>query len=287
MKQDQIEILNQIEILKWWHSGRNYQHGVMLLARHSKNKNKVLVNTLMLPGKEKSDYYVGKLHYELPKSVGLNWKQMPKLEDKYLKEVKEKTQQAPSPNPSKERKEKVGAQEEKRVPLVSDTPLDQYPVIIRKIKYQYSDLYKQRSVKHKAMREVAQDNQEGSVAKRATLLGQIKKISGEMDHLYRFIEEYEKNGTLPPEEIVWPPEPKMKSNELPDDTTELRKLKKNLQSANTKDRNRLLYQQRTQLERERPMPKGPKRTKIEHRIKKREEEIERIDVKIIELENAG
>ena len=273
----------QLEVIKWWHSGRNFQHGVMLLARFCKNK--VLVHTLMKPGKENFEPAVKKLQYELPKSVGLDWLKIPQLEDKELKkpkDSKEKTQSTPLQKKTVEKN-----QQEKHVPLVSDKPLDQYPVIIRRIKYQYSDLYKQRSVKHKALREVAPDNQEGNVEIRATLLGQIKKISGDMDHLYRFIEEYEKNGTLPAEEIVWPPAPMQKSNELPEDAAELRKLKKNLQSSNTKDRNRLLYQQRTQLERERPMPKGPKRTKIEYRIKKREEEIERIDVKIIELENAG
>lgn len=276
----------QLEIVKWWHSGKSFQMGIMLLAKYCKNK--VLVHTLMKPGKEKFPPAVSKLHYELPKSVGLDWMKMPKLavEKKTQTKEEKKSQPAIPPAPQKV-KEKIILQEEQHVPLVSDKPLDQYPKIIRRIKYQYADLYKQRSAKHKAMREVSEDNQEGSIARRSELMGQIKKISGEMEHLYRFIDEYEKNGTLPPEEIVWPQAPMQKSNELPDNATELRKQKKNLQTANTKDRNRLLFQQRTQMERERPMPKGPKRTKIEYRIKKREEEIERIDVKIIEMENAG
>ena len=269
----------QLEIVKWWQSGCDYQMGVMLLAKHCKNK--VLVHTLMKPGKEKFEPAVKKLRYELPKSVGLDWLKMPVHEGKKEEQSAPVKPAAPGGGLSENNRG-----EEKRAPLVSDKPLDQYPAIIRRIKYQYSDLYKQRSVKHKTMREVAEANSEHNIAKRAGLLADIKRISGEMDHLYRFIEEYEKNGTLPSEEIVWPPAPKRVSADLPVDVVQLRKLKKNLQTANTKDRNRLLYQQRTQSGNEKPMPKGPKRTKIEYRIKARETEILGIDTKIVKLENA-
>src|SRR6056297_845994 len=63
---------NQKDVVKWWHSGRDYQQGVMLYARLGKNK--MLMHTFM---KKHERFGRRKLEYELPKSVGLDWKRMP------------------------------------------------------------------------------------------------------------------------------------------------------------------------------------------------------------------
>ncbi len=260
---------NQHQVIQWWNSGRSFHEGLVLLSKFSKNK--VLLHTLSKPGKEKLPAMHTKLLYELPKSVGIDWKNLPRAVQPTAENPAEKqASEPPVPQPS----------------YALQDDLDQYPHIIRKIKYQYSDLYKQRSLKHKDMRTIPHVNTEGNVLKRAALLGRIKELSARMDHLHRFIKDYETSGTIPPEEIVWPAEPKLKAAQLPDDAAELRKMKKNYQSANSRDNNLLMYQIKTKAENIMPMPKGPKRTKIEYRIKQRNRVIEQIDNKIIQMEHA-
>jgi hypothetical protein len=65
----------------------------------------------------------------------------------------------------------------------------------------------------------------------------------------------------------------------------LKRKKKNLQTANTKDNNLLLYQNKSKLDSKHPMPEGPKRTKIETRIKNRKLQINDIETQLSELEN--
>lgn len=260
---------NQNQVIQWWNKGRNFHEGLVLLSKFSKNK--VLLHTLSKPGKDRLPAMHTKLLYELPKSVGLDWKNLPLNVEPAVENSLEKPASEPLvPAPS----------------YASQDELDQYPNIIRKIKYQYADLYKQRSILHREMRSIPHENTEGNVLKRAGLLGRIKDLSARMDHLQRFIKDYESSGTIPPEEIVWPAEPKLQAARLPDNAAGLRKMKKNYQSANSRDNNLLMYQAKTKVENSLPMPKGPKRTKIEHRIKQRNRVIEQIDNKIIQMEHA-
>ena len=67
---------NQLEVVKWWHLSRDYKMGVALLARFCRNK--VLINTLL---KKTERYGRGKLEYQLPKAVKLNFRKMPELPD--------------------------------------------------------------------------------------------------------------------------------------------------------------------------------------------------------------
>lgn len=275
---------NQIEVLQWWHGGRDYQQGVMLLSKYSKNK--VLVHTLLKPGKERFGG-MAKLEYELPKAVGLNRDKMPGLPEG-LKKISNNEQPITNLQNQKPHIETGTLNSEQETlnfePTILGNPLDQYPKIIRRIKYEYAEKYKQRSILHKQMREVAPDNSAENCKTRAGLLLAIKALSGEMDFLHEFINEYVKSGKLPKEVTVWPAAKEEKPAELPADIEELKKLKKNLQTSNSKARNSILYQQKTKLEKERPMPTGPKRKRIEMRIAEREKEILRIDEMIFELE---
>ena len=137
---------------------------------------------------------------------------------------------------------------------------------------------------HKQMREVPAANTDDNCAKRSSLLAEIKALSAQMDFLHEFINEYEKTGKLPIEEQVWPKPKEKKPVELPTDINELKKMKKNLQTANTKHRNMLLYGQNTKANKEHPMPDGPKRQRIEMQINERIRRIEEIEKKIFEEE---
>jgi len=271
---------NQIDVLQWWYNDRDYQQGVMMLGRYGKNQ--VLAASLNKPGKEK---FGGrrKLEYELPKAVGLNWVKMPALPEGI----------AITPNPGIQHNNNVLANEPtedqirsadmKHVPLLTDKPIDQYPKVIRRLKYEYSNYYTERSIKHKKMLAVPEENSVKNMTERAQLLADIHRISATMDRLYGFINDYIKNNVLPKAEDIWPETKPEKKYELPDGIEELKKLKKNLQTNNTKDRNRLLYQSRSKTAKENPMAPGPKRLKYEQNINKRDKEILAIDTKIVEL----
>lgn len=288
-----------MEVLSWWYGSRDFFTGTMLYGRYGRNA--VLKATLNKPGKEKS--MSGKLQYELCKAVGLNWKKMPSLPDDaeiliapgagLVKKATGKVFDTDflSSLPQTPKTEKVKGADlpvepyshDKFVPIISDSTLSQYPKVIRRLKMEYQENYQVRSMLHKKMtKDIPDNNAIENVTKRKELLVEIHTKSARMEYLYRFIKKYEDYKVVPLEEEVWPRE---KTVDLPDDIEELKRLKKNLQTNNSKDSNLLLYQQKTKAEKENPMPVGPKRTRIELRIKKKEKEILAIDNKIVELEN--
>jgi hypothetical protein len=114
---------------------------------------------------------------------------------------------------------------------------------------------------------------------RSNLFQKISKISAEMELIHHFTQQYEKDGTIPEEKEIWPVK---KEKPLPKDHAELKKIKKNLQSSNSKDNNRLNYQDTKKHEKLNPIPPGPKRQKIEKRIKSRLSEIQEIEQKLID-----
>jgi hypothetical protein len=265
----------QIDVLQWWYGTRDYQSGVMLYGRYGKNK--TLGNTFNKPGKEK--VLSGKLHYELCKSAGFNWKRMPLLPDGIVPKTINVLAQPTlivSDLPA------APSDPGKRIPIITDVILLQYPKVIRRLKMEYQEAYQERSILHRKMSEVPEANTTSNQQTRADYLSEIKSLSLRMDYLYAFIANYENKKVVPLEEEVWPTNT---GNVLPDDIASLKKIKKNLQSNNTKDNNLLLFQQKTKADKEKQMQPGPRRKRIELRIKKREADIEVIDLKILELEN--
>jgi hypothetical protein len=308
---------NQKDVVKWWHSGRDYQQGVMLYARLGKNK--MLMHTFI---KKHERYGRRKLEYELTKSVGLDWKRMPgaskekgaevhsktgsetitkTLAGKPAKSTVKTTVKAPVKQSVKASAQSSGGRSDSKTgkqdaglkkitdgsktieAKTSGEPEKQYPKVIRRLKYEYSDLFNKRSLLHKRMRNIPAENSQQNMNSRAVLLRDIRDITGRLEFLYAFIDDYENRGVVPVSEEIWPAK---EENQLSDDPQELKRIKKNLQSANTKDRNQLQYQQKSRSKKEKPMPEGPKRRRIEFRIKNREAQIEKIDQKLVDLENA-
>jgi len=271
----------QLEVLSWWYGQRDYSIGLQLLSRYCKNK--LLVQHFSKPGKEKFLIHVNKLHYEVTKAVNLNWQQMPQLPDDLTMppanspaDTSPEKQQEEEKNPPADR-----SFPPRKAPVAND--FDQYPKVIRRLKYESSELYNQRSILHTQLRSLP-NNDEPSVAARKVLLEQIKAISAKLNLYYAFISEYEKTGVVPDEETVWS-KPKASVPETPKTVAELKKEKWSLYRENNKDRCKLLYQQRTKAEKENPMPAGPKRDAIMQRIKSRDLKMAEIDVQLKSLEN--
>ena len=272
----------QEEIKSWLDGERNYSAGVALLQRYGKNK--VLATGLAKAGKEKFEQNHKKLAYELGKLVGSkelvvgSWQQHETRNLQTVTHARMNQSGGRNPQPGTLNPE-PGTDD--FVPNVNSKPIDQYPPIIRRVKYEYAELFKKRSISHRKMAEIPEENSEANKQARAAHLAETKAISKRLELLYQHLQAYEVTGTIPNENELWP---KQNDPQPPDDNiARLRTVKKNLQTSNGKDRNLLEYQQEKKGKKPAPMPDGPKRKKIEERIKEREKQIAVIDDKLFEL----
>ena len=298
-------------VIKWWNTSRDYNTGVMLLARFCRNK--TLVHTL---GKKTEQFGRKKLEYELTKAVRLNHLKMPELPPETIEETstatanvtetatetetatvtvtETETEPATAPEPETETETETAPVTaiaietaiapifEKMVPLVSAQPIGQYPKVIRRLKHEYAELYKTRGIKHKEMTAVPDVNSADNNKLRADYLQDIKDASVRMDFLYVHIKAYESKNIIPAEDIIWP---KPKTDELLTATApDLSKRRQTLLNANYKDKNLLRFQQIKKADNESPLPDGPKRERIKLRMQKRLHEINRIENQLVEIE---
>lgn len=173
---------------------------------------------------------------------------------------------------------------------------NQHPLVIRKIIYEFSDCYKSRSVLHKQLGELPEDNAGATVQKRKVIVQSIAALSARMKVLYELRKRYDESGVLPTQEELEgyhdAEEDQNKEDDsgeepvqLPDNPDELKKLRKNEATKLTRARNMLLYQAETKPKPlvENPMPDCPKRIKMEKKVAYLEELIKRIDYKIAQL----
>jgi hypothetical protein len=274
----------QLEVIGWWYGRRDYRTGIELLSRYCKNN--TIIITLSKQGKENFPASVKKLNYEVTKAVQLNWLHMP--DDISGPEQTGEKSLADTPHREKHEDKKNNpadtsfpSEQEKKI---DDT--NQYPRVIRKLKYEYSNLYNKKSGLHAEMRLVEQTNTDKNNELRSQLLSEIKSISKQLEFYFGFLDNYEKTNIVPDEAEIWPP-PKEQAPEEPKTLPELKKLMWSLRRETAKDGFRLLYQQRTKADKENPMPKGSKRDAIEQRMKHREQKLTEIMTLLNQLENAG
>jgi len=128
-----------------------------------------------------------------------------------------------------------------------------------------------------------QGNSQALKSKRAEIFDMVKAFTVRLEYLFKVRQQFEQNGELPLEDEVWPKPQELQETTLSDDPEELRKMKKNQQTANTKDQNMLDYQTMVKGDEKKTMPSGPKRTRIENRIKGRLKFIQEIDLKLVSL----
>ena len=286
----------QQEVLAWIEGGCDYDSGAMLYARIGKNQSL----KKLFPGRKFR--YSGKLLAELCKSVGINKNNLhpitPVVETKKAVFVKPKPNQPAAeppkpfngkmvpmvPKPAKVETTPPPASPEPDVELpetLGVTNVAEYPAVMRRVIMEYADTFQERSQCQRIMSEMPESNAEKVKAKRKELFDLVKKHTGRLEQLYEARQKYEADGTLPNEELLWPKPPKKVETHLPDTADDLKKMKKNLQSANTKDQNMLDYQTEKKGQFKNPMPAGSKRMKLENRIKGRVKLIEAIDFKLV------
>ena len=268
-------------VLQWIESGCDYLQGTMLYGQFGKN---IFLRTDFHSKQRK---YATKIIYELCKSVGLDYAQLQK--DNLIPIINESSpMQTPLSEPI--HKVVIPADPPLEMPALGDMPealtstnIAEYPAIIRGIIAEYAETFQERSKTHRILTEMPQGNSQALKTKRAEIFDLVKSFTIRLEYLFKIRQQFELNGELPTEDEVWPKPKELPETTLSDDPEELRKMKKNQQTANTKDQNMLDYQTMIKGDEKKTMPSGPKRTRIENRIKGRLKFIQEIDLKLVSL----
>lgn len=280
---------NSDKVITWIQSGMDYNKGLELLVEISGKKQFIS----QLDGAERS--LAPKLAYEICKASGLadvrTWKQ-------FIHRVKQESNpdQAkllnsnhsdPSPKEgiafhvektmSNDKEEQEGSSDEAQESL-PENPLKQYPTVMRRVIYEYAAAFQERSKLHSVMAEMPESNADSVCAARTELFDVIKSLSARLEQFYEVKTLFENVGTLPDPELLFPSQPTPQEEDYNSlDQEELKKRKKYLQNGNSKDQSLLDYQSKEHGTAKCPMPQGPKRMKIEYRIRQRVQQILQID----------
>jgi hypothetical protein len=252
----------QEKVNKWLEQGCDYNEGVNLLASLPTYKQLVKI----ISGRPHR--YTDKLRYELLKVAGLNT-MMP---NHVAESVKVQSAEVYNPVSSHALQNKKPVNK------------DHLPPEVEHVIKLHADAYKTRAILHDALAGLPSGNTKELVLKRKAHSDQIADCSLVIDIMYKAKEDYYTNGTIP--DIKRLTELYTKNNDvpvLPDNIEDLKEMKKKVQSLISKDQFFLDYQQPNKGKNLNPMPKGPKRTKIELRLKNRLESLEAIEIKLKEL----
>ena len=279
---------NSDKVITWIQSGMHYNMGIELLVEISGKKQFVS----LFSGPERNQ--APKLAYEICKASGLadvrTWKQ-------FIHRVKHESnpEQAKLPNSNHldpAPKRGIALHQVKAISnhqdqegtfdatqeAMPENPLKQYPTVMRRVIYEYAAVFQERSKLHSVMAEMPESNSDSVCAARAELFDVIKSLSARLEQFYEAKTLFENEGTLPDPELLFPSQPTPQEEDYNSlDQEELKKRKKYLQNGNSKDQSLLDYQSKEHGTAKCPMPQGPKRLKIEYRIRQRVQQILQID----------
>lgn len=157
----------------------------------------------------------------------------------------------------------------------------------------YADLYKQRARAFNQLKQVGEKNDDASCILRQQLTEQIESCTDQMEAIYPFYEKFKASGEQPSDDDIQQLEEKSQAAakntetdaEEPSkdlsimDKDELTKEQYNIAKRIARTKNKILYQSENRLDKENPLPEGsPKRIKLEKRLERLEQELERVKV---------
>ncbi len=261
------------EVLNWIAGGCNYQDGVTLYLQYGKN------SFLKRVFQSHQSHNSTKLAVELCTSVGLNYFEIKKIKKMPVLVAPEKTIHTTIKSSHNEFSISENYDPAKEQDFLDPAPVE-YPAIIRRVILEYAETFQERSRTHKIMADMPEGNSQSLKIKRAELFTIVKQLTVRLESLYNIQEVYKRTGFIPSKDEIWPTPKQKAKTELPDDIGILKKMKKNQQSSLTKDHSLLDFQSEKHGTIKRPMPNGPKRIKIENRIKGRLKMIDAIDCKL-------
>lgn len=234
---------DQLAINTWLHSSRNYDEGLKLLAKHSRNP----AIGRMFEGREHR--YANKLAYEISKlllaSGSLEKPSMPKP-------VKPVALIKPIPS---------------AIDLQDALAADPYlPAILVRVIAEFSSKYKNRSMAHYALKAIAPDNRPESVEYRRIIVGKIGEYTDRMDELHVAHQNWMHQNIIPDELRLYPPKLRTIPKPDPSNPADLLRARMNLMKSLNKDQNMLAFGSISKQPVANEMRDGPKKTELKKRI---------------------
>lgn len=260
---------------------RNYDEGVSILVQSGYKKN--VADKLQKHGEQ--PWTVEKLHYCLREMIQMYYNpDDPKFSDgDDIDIINAESKKTISPDDAETVVKE--SNDKKKV--------DTMPQIVQVLIRSFSDAYKKRDIIHRKMSQLPETNDEKTVELRAQYSREIDSLSELMDRLYQFKNAYDKDGKLPDKNDVdkiliaaKPIDIKVESSE--DKITSMNKIQlqtrhHSLVNQIRRKNNLLLYQSKSKLEKENPMPECPKKVKTESQITKLKDELQKIDYALAKI----
>ncbi len=242
------------DIEKWLNGERDYEEGVTLFARHSRNKHlaRMFVNGA-------SQFHHEKLVYELTKIKGTT---------AAVKNTPKTAIKAP-------KRSKTGAK--------STNANEELPAAILAAKKEIVHLYNTIDQEHNRLYDLGTSNDEKTVAKRKRILQKRLPLIARCEELYELKEEYFRTEGATQKEVLDRITEMLKESIPQEQPTnnddgqlanrvaslsdlQLIKRQKQLASSITKTQNMIQYQSITKLEEAAPLPEGPKRDQLTNKL---------------------
>ncbi|TSA33871.1 MAG: hypothetical protein D4R64_13175 [Porphyromonadaceae bacterium] len=243
-------------IISWLNSGRDYNAGVALFEKYSRNQ----ALKRIFPNKEAR--FAFKLAYELEKLIPSN--------------RKPEQPEPAAPKPSGLKPVTTGSA---YLDAINDDDPN-LPKVIRQIISEYSTVYNQRSILHNSLKKIAPDNRPDNVESRRIIVEQISELSDRMEELYEAHQLWIKEKTLPDDNRLFPVKKLAPIQTEVDAISDLVKRRMNLMKSLSKDNNLLAFGSTTKLPTVNEMRDGPKRNALEKRILKKKTEIATLSAQI-------
>jgi hypothetical protein len=289
----------KLKVVAWIKSGMNYNDGVNLLIELTNKQS----YSAMFMGREPS--MKNKLPYEICKASQLadftDWKV-------FIQKIKNASPSAAtqfiSPQEKKLAQHYSRSFDASKVELSVSIPnspdeiddsknAESYPPVIQRVILETASLFQKRRALHLQMCQLPENNSTSVILLRADLFASIKSISERLKVLYDARQSFTEKNIIPDERVLFEsvavPENNLKSKvQKLDaistlDVADLKKMKKNLQTLNSKDQSVLDFQSPNHKGQKMPLPNGPKRSKLETRISDRIKLIEEIEIQILHL----
>ena len=289
----------KLKVVAWIKSGMDYNDGVNLLIELTNKQS----YSAMFIGREPT--MKNKLPYEICKASQLadftNWKV-------FIQKIKNASPSAAnqfiSPQEKKLAQHYSRSFDASKVELsvsIPDSPeeiddsknAEAYPPVIQRVILETANLFQKRRALHQQMCQLPEINSIAVVLQRSDLFDSIKSISERLKVLYDARQSFIENNLLPDERTLFDsevvPEKNLKNKNQKLDAistlnaADLKKMKKNLQTLNSKDQSMLDFQSPNHTGQKMPLPNGPKRSKLETRISERNKLIEEIEIRILHM----
>jgi len=289
----------KLKVVAWIKSGMNYNDGVTLLIELTNKQS----YSAMFTGREPA--MKNKLPYEICKASQLadftNWKvfiqkiknSSPSTASQFISPAEKKLAQHYSRSFDASKVELAVSIPNSPEEVDDSKNAETYPPVIQRVILETANLFQKRRGLHQQMCQLPEINSIAVVLQRCDFFDSIKLISERLKVLYDVRQSFIENNILPDERILFEsvavPDNNLKNKVQKLETisalkaADLKKMKKNLQTLNSKDQSMLDFQSPNHTGQKIPMPVGPKRSKLEMRIHERLKLIEEIEIQILHL----